>query len=95
MPVVRFAPLDKSWEVKAGATILSAAIRCRVAMGYSCEGEGICGWCRVTVLQGRNALMPPDPLEQRLIEEKQFGTEERAACLARVSGDVTVTTTYW
>jgi ferredoxin len=40
-------------------------------------------------------LAPPSPLEADLMRKKEFAGNERAACLARVLGDVTVTTTYW
>jgi 2Fe-2S ferredoxin len=95
MPVVRFVPLGKSYEIKAGATILAAANRCKVPIGQSCDGEGICGWCKVRVTEGGDGMAPPSPIEARLRGEKGFAPDERAACLARVQGDVTVTTGYW
>jgi ferredoxin len=66
-----------------------------VPIGQSCSGDGICGWCKVTVVEGEDGLAPPTPLEQKLIVEKSFAGNERAACLAKVRGDVIVTTTYW
>jgi adenylate cyclase len=95
MPFVHFARLGKSKEVRSGATILVAANSVNVPIGQSCSGDGICGWCKVQVVQGMDQLAPPSPLERNLLEEKQFLPDERAACLARVKGDVTVTTTYW
>jgi ferredoxin len=95
LATVRFAPLDKSKDILPGATILSAANKVDVPIGQSCMGDGICGWCRVTVLEGMERLAPPTPLEQKLIREKEFKPDERAACLAKVQGDVVVTTTYW
>ncbi len=95
MAVVRFLPSGKEKEVKPGSTILSAANRCGLPIGQSCSGDGICGWCRVKVVEGIERLAPPSPLEQRLIEEKGFAPDERAACLAKVHGDIVVTTSYW
>lgn len=95
MPLVKFFSLNKAREVKAGATILAAATQCRVPIGQSCDGEGICGWCRVTVVEGENGLAPPTTLEKKLMKEKGFAPNERAACLAKVKGDVAVTTAYW
>lgn len=95
MPRVRFVPLGKEQEIRAGATILAAANRVDVPVGQSCSGEGSCGFCRVTVLEGMEHLAPAGALEQRLIKEKEFTANERAACLARVMGDITITTTYW
>lgn len=95
MPRVRFVPLGKEREIKAGTTILSAANKSEVPIGQSCSGDGMCGWCRVSVVDGLDELHPPGELEQRLMREKEFLPNERAACLAKVKGDVTVTTTYW
>jgi ferredoxin len=95
MPRVTFVPLGKVREIKAGATILAAAKRCDVSIGQSCDGDGICGWCRVQVVEGIEHLAPPTLLEQQLIRDKAFSPGERAACLAKVTGDISVTTTYW
>ena len=95
MPSVKFISLNKAREVKTGATILAAASQCKIPIGQSCDGDGICGWCRVTVLEGAERLAPPTDLEKKLMQEKGFAQNERAACLAKVQGDVAVTTTYW
>ena len=95
MAKVSFVPLGKSREIKPGSTILAAANQSDVPIGQSCSGEGICGWCKVKILHGVEHMAPPGDLERRLIEEKEFGGNERAACLAKVKGDVTVTTSYW
>ena len=95
MPVVRFHPLEKSSQVGEGSTLLSAALRSDIPLGQSCSGDGICGWCKVRILEGGKNLLPPGPLELRLKESARFAEDERAACLAKVMGDVTVTTGYW
>jgi ferredoxin len=92
---VRFAPLGKEQRISAGATLLAAANRCQAPVAQSCGGEGSCGWCRVSVLDGAEHIAPPGELERRLMRDKEFNANERAACLARVQGDVTITTTYW
>jgi len=95
MPTVEFVPAGKKRDVKPGATILSAANQVRLPIGQSCDGEGVCGWCRVRVLRGLDQLTPPTDLERKLMAEGNFAEDERAACLAKVKGDITITTTYW
>ena len=92
---MEFVPLGKSRAIKQGSTILAAANQGKVPIGQSCSGDGICGWCKVRVLKGQDHLMPPTALERQLMHSQAFAPDERAACLARVNGDVTVTTTYW
>jgi adenylate cyclase len=95
MPNVEFVPLGRAREVKQGVTIISAANRAGVPIGQSCNGDGICGWCKVKVLRGMENLSLPTPLERRLMDACAFAPDERAACLAKISGDITVTTGYW
>jgi uncharacterized 2Fe-2S/4Fe-4S cluster protein (DUF4445 family) len=95
MPIVRFVPLGKKKLIREGATILAAANQVDVPIGQSCNGDGICGWCKVRVIEGREHLAPPSTVEHHLIRAKGFAHNERAACMAKVHGDITVTTTYW
>jgi adenylate cyclase len=95
VPKVRFIPPGKEREIKTGATIISAANQLKLPLGQSCNGDGICGWCKVRVVEGNEHLAPPGELEKKLFQTYGFEPEERAACLARVRGDVTVTTSYW
>ena len=95
MPIVRFVPLGKEKEIRAGATILAAANQCDVPIGQSCNGDGVCGWCRVKIIGGMDEMLPPSQLEMKLMKEKEFAGDERAACLAKIRGDVAVTTSYW
>jgi 2Fe-2S ferredoxin len=95
MPKVTFIPLGKTKEIKTGATILAAANQVQVPIGQSCSGDGVCGWCRVRILDGLNNLKPPSALERKVMETNMYGPNERAACMAEVRGDVSVTTTYW
>ena len=95
MPSVEFIPLGKTRNIRPGGTILAAANQVKVPIGQSCSGDGICGWCRVRVVRGKEQLHPPGALERKLMADCAFGPDERAACLARVDGDIAVTTTYW
>ncbi len=88
MPKVKFLPSGRSHEVRTGNTILSAANGVGLPIGQSCSGEGICGWCKVTIVNGLENLDSPSGLERKLIVEKEFGPSERAACLAVIGGNV-------
>lgn len=49
---VKFSPQMKEVRVTAGTDLLSAAIRCGIALCASCGGEGLCGKCKVVVTKG-------------------------------------------
>ncbi len=95
MANVLFVPLGRDREIKPGATILAAANQCEVPIGQSCSGEGLCGWCKVKIVSGLEHMAEPGDIERKLMQEKGFDHDERAACLAKINGDVTVTTSYW
>ena len=95
MPRVEFVPLGRAKEVKQGVTTISAANRADVPIGQSCNGDGVCGWCKVKVIRGMENLSPPTPLERQLMASCAFAPDERAACLAKIAGDISVTTGYW
>ena len=90
MPMVTFLPSRQAREVKDGSTVVAAARRTGVRIDQSCDGEGTCGECRVRVAEGEMNLSPVSQLERMLMQEKEFSQNERAACLVRIRGDVTL-----
>jgi ferredoxin len=82
---VTFTPLAKSAAAKPNETVLDVARRAGAPIGNSCGGVGVCGRCRVQIVEGAENLTPPTRMEG----------EGRLACQAVVLGDCTVTTTYW
>jgi ferredoxin len=86
---VRFLPSHREVEVAPGAHLTAAAARAGVAIVHDCDGQGVCGTCRVWVAQGDENLSPLDPRERN-----QLGADVerrwRLCCLVRVLGDVVV-----
>lgn len=82
-------------DVLPRATLLRAAVRARMPIGRSCRGVAVCAACRIFILEGGDAVEPMDDLEARLAARTPLAEHERYACRARVTGDVTVTTSYW
>ncbi len=77
------------------ASLLRAAMRAHLPVARSCRGVGVCAACRVRVVEGAENLAPMSPLEEALARREPLRPNERYACLARVLGDCTITTTYW
>jgi 2Fe-2S ferredoxin len=82
-------------DVRSRATLLRAATCAGMPIGRSCRGVAVCAACRVFLLDGRDAVEPMDELEARLAARIPLVEHERYACCARITGDVTVTTSYW
>ncbi len=72
-------------EAEEGATI-SAAIAAAGLEGPEtpCGGKGLCGKCRIRLLEGE--LSPPGPEESSHLSAAELEAGVRLACLARVAG---------
>ena len=73
---------------KPRRTLLAAARRAGVRIGYPCRGEGICGRCVVTIIEGAQFLAPPD--EEELLIIGDTSPAERLACMAMRIGSGTI-----
>ena len=91
--VVTFIPLGLQAEARSDETLLDVARRAGAPLGNSCGGVGVCGRCRVRLVEGAENVTAPTTVEVRF--SKGFTEGERMACQAVVLADVTVTTTYW
>jgi ferredoxin len=92
---VTFIPLGKSATALPDETVLDAARRAGVPLGNSCGGVGICGRCRIRVVEGAGQLSAPTSIELRTMAARGFAEDERLACMCVVGGDCQVTTGYW
>lgn len=96
MPRVTFLPSGRSFVVRAGGSLLRAAVRAHMPLARSCRGVGACAMCRVRIVDGAEHVEPMGEVEAALAaRDPPLRPGERFACLARVRGDVTITTSYW
>jgi len=82
---IRFLPDNREAEIDEGATLLDAARSASVYVGSICNGEGVCGKCRVIVREGEVA---GDSTEFLTREEIRHGYV--LACQVVPKGDVVV-----
>ncbi len=61
----------------------------------SCRGDGVCGKCRIEIVDGREALSPETDLEKFLVERHSIPKGSRVSCQTQVLGDLTVNASYW
>ena len=82
LAVEGYAPV----EIEADTSLLDACDAHGIPMDSACGGFAACNSCRVTVLDGADALTP------RLDEEDAFldRDDQRLGCQARILGDVRV-----
>ncbi len=82
---IRFLPHNKEIIVPDGANLIRTAIEAGVHVNASCGGEGICGKCRVTILDGE----VEGGITEKLSEE-DIGKGVRLACKTVVKSDIVV-----
>jgi len=86
---VRFLPSGREVAATSGTFLTTAAIRAGVEIVHDCDGQGVCGTCRVEILSGGAALGPSDPRERiQLGAAVEAGW--RLCCLLVVRGDCEV-----
>jgi len=92
---LRCEPSGREVAVAPGTPVLEAVVAAGLPLGQSCDGEALCGFCRVLVVVGADALSPVEGEERKVLASLHAEPNERLACCARIHGRVTVTTTYW
>lgn len=61
----------------------------------SCLGDGICGRCKLVVVDGMAHLSAQGTLEEILRERLRIPRDSRISCQTQVLGDVTLDASYW
>lgn len=74
---------------------MHSLLQAGIPVASSCYGDGVCGKCRLEVVQGKENLTGPETLEQILRERLSLAPGLRVSCQTQVLGDVTVDASYW
>jgi 2Fe-2S ferredoxin len=92
MPKLTFLPMNQTFEVKAGESILDVAIANDVPIQHACGGFCACTTCHVIVKAGMENVSEIEEDEQDRLEIAANGVTEtsRLGCQAKIHGDVTV-----
>ncbi len=85
---IDFQPIGRRVKGQQGQNILKTAREAGVGIASLCSGRGICGACRVRILEGHVA--PPTSREREAFSEEELASGYRLACLTRPLGHITV-----
>ena len=85
---VLFQPNATSLSLEPNESVLEVAIKNKLGLTHSCDGNASCGTCRVLVLNGNPA--PPQELEAQFISDRGWNSNERLACQWRPDSDIEV-----
>jgi uncharacterized 2Fe-2S/4Fe-4S cluster protein (DUF4445 family) len=96
-----FSPSGKRGRFAEGTSVLQAARKLGVDLDSVCGGRGICGRCRVEIVQGADQkrgvvsaadhVTPADAAEERYTRLRgAFPVGHRLGCQARINGDLLI-----
>jgi 2Fe-2S ferredoxin len=81
--------------VDPNSNLMKSLLQQGVPVASSCGGEGICGKCRLLVIEGAEHLSEKNDVEKFLCESMSLKPQERVSCQTQVLGDVKVDAGYW
>ena len=84
---IKFLPDEKTAEVEAGATLMEAADRAEVYINTLCGGKGVCGRCRVQVI---NDKIRADKHSISLLSKEEILEGYVLACQTKVASDMEI-----
>ena len=90
--IVKFPEHKRQSEVKVGRTLLDAANAAKLEISAICAGRGVCGKCRIVVLEGVDNVSTLTDLERMSLSDIDIQQGFRIACCARITnpGSVSV-----
>lgn len=82
---VKFVPQNKEIEVAMGENLIEVARKAEIFIDAPCNGNAVCGKCKVKVLQGKL-----DAEKTRHIKEEEWNEGYVLACNSKVIEDVVI-----
>ena len=92
---VTFMPSRRTIDVPLGTTLYEAARAVGLPVGSSCAAEGVCGRCGLRPVLGAENLSPETDDERKVKADNRVPADLRLSCVARLSGAVVATASYW
>ena len=95
MPKVTLSRFGEIIGAESDETLMEALTHAGRPVASSCQGEGICGRCRIRIITGFDHLTEETSLEARRRADLAIPEDERLSCQTYVLGDVAVDAPYW
>jgi ferredoxin len=87
MPILKIG--DRQYTVQPGQTFRTIYDEHDTPLMFGCK-EGICGTCKIRVLENPQNISPMRPHEQDFLQKISARPNERLACQTQVLGDVAI-----
>lgn len=89
MPNITYETSGKTIEVPEDSNLLRTSIRYQGHVPFKCGG-GICGTCKVRIVEGRENLSRIMKKEIDRLGQEKIDEGYRLACQTSITGDVTI-----
>lgn len=76
---LNFIKSKKIISILPGDTLFQISKKHGISIPSSCEGNGLCGWCKVRILKG-NDLMDISAEEYNILSDEEIEKNYRLAC---------------
>lgn len=76
-----------TFTVPGGGTLLSALTENNIKVPASCGGKGMCGYCKVKVVEGGGSLLPT---ERPFLSRRDIASGIRLACQVKIRDNIEV-----
>lgn len=95
MAKVTLEKLNKTFEVNSEEPLMHQLLKNSIPVASSCHGEGICGKCKIKIIDGADNLNPETELESRTKSLNKINANERLCCQLFITAPITIDTSYW
>jgi len=82
---ISLQPFGKTISVNPGTPLID--VLHEFGVEFPCGGKGICGSCKVKLLQGELKI---EPVQQQKLDKLKFGKEWRLSCFCKAESDITL-----
>ena len=94
MPTAYLPQLGQKIIVNTNETLMSQLLAAHIPVASSCQGDGICGKCKMHIASDES-LPEPSALEAKTLQANNAASNERLSCQLKPQGQLVVKTTYW
>lgn len=95
MPWITFVKNKAPLYATDGSNLMEKLLTSHIPVASSCNGDGICGKCKVKIIEGVENLTAPSDLEINTLERNQVETGSRLSCQLKLTHDLKIDTDYW
>lgn len=95
MATISFLKGRPSIDVDAGTNLMKALLDNNIPVASSCNGEGVCGKCKIRIVEGITHLSEENETEKFLKEKNMIASNIRISCQTTVLGNILIDASYW